>query len=270
MAQDYEEWIPPGYHRMRQKVIDRMVRAIETGERCIVTVNTHPGHPLLNNPVVKRRVDALSPSGFSLLDAHGLWPEAMKRIAKIRRPHPKALIKTQRVWHLYNWSLRRLVRNDDALIAGLKVLLPRYNGPPLTLYRGQGYGQQIGLSWTHNYEVARKFALYGMGWADLDLKKIPRRVRNKPRRGAIILKATMKREIISQEICLRGNFRYGEHVIDPRGVEDLPNYRVEELDDSGHNKYWCNCEIMPDGSERPYPPHPSFEDDEDDEDDEWT
>ena len=100
------------------------------------------------------------------------------------------------------------------------MLLPKYVGPSVTLYRGQAGAQVVGPSWTHDPAIARKYALYGLEWGDL--KRIPRRIRLEPRPGAVVLKATMRREIITGEIhCHIGKFKAqsGEFVVDPRGVK---------------------------------------------------
>jgi hypothetical protein len=52
--------------------------------------------------------------------------------------------------------------DDLALINGLRVLLPKYNGPAMYLYRGESFRNRsrrtYGLSWSANADVARAFA----------------------------------------------------------------------------------------------------------------
>jgi hypothetical protein len=64
------------------------------------------------------------------------------------------------VYVSYGDSLRNQVDKDLALADGLRALLPRYNGPAITLYRGEtAWNRQrrtYGLSWSAS--LARGFA----------------------------------------------------------------------------------------------------------------
>jgi len=63
-------------------------------------------------------------------------------------------------------SIRNAVQNDLDLIEFLKVFLPRYEGPSITLYRGDSFFNRrrrtYGMSWTSSESIAESFAVrYG-------------------------------------------------------------------------------------------------------------
>jgi hypothetical protein len=189
-----------------EEIIARLVSALRTGRPS----RTPDGF------------EAISADGFNLLNRRPrLWRKAMRRIAEVRRPHPWAQARFMYTWHAHGWRIRASVKHDDTFFASLRVLLPQYKGPPVTLYRGMIPGQGIHPSWTNKYKVARQFALYGIRYGHL--KRKPRNV--SPRAGAHILKATLHREIITGELTLAARTLYGEFVVDPRGID----YEVEQL-----------------------------------------
>ncbi len=204
---------PPPRYDQAQIIIDRLVEAVRTGAYC----GTSDSGP--------RRHAAISPRGLHLLSKYDTWREAMQRIAEIENPHPRGAGPV--LEHLAQPRLvdPGLVKNDDAMFAGLRVLLPKYVGPPVVLFRGQVWGQGVGPSWTRSYAVARRFALYEMKWSAKE--RIPCHIQ--PRTGAVILKATLHREIISGEIHLKGKPKEAEYVVDPRGVKYLKSFEIEEL-----------------------------------------
>jgi hypothetical protein len=57
--------------------------------------------------------------------------------------------------------IRNKVADDDLFFAALRRLLPAYDGPPRTLFRGQRVSQPIGMSWTRSFNIAEAFAIYG-------------------------------------------------------------------------------------------------------------
>ena len=173
----------------------------------------------------------LSPRGMNLLERYGLLPEALELIAEIKDPHPKAQQRFRKCWYFYGWSMRGIV-DDDVTFRALRVLLPPYDGPPLALYRGQVAGQWVGPSWTTIYDIALGFARDGLNFEQRDIPdgsspRIPRLLW--PVRTAVVLKASMHREIISGPIApFKSAVKYGEHVVDPRGVD----YEVFETIDA--------------------------------------
>jgi hypothetical protein len=96
----------------------------------------------------------------------------------------------------------------------MRILLPRYNGPPIGLWRGQLATEPIGMSWARQHHIALKFALYGIDNVDpLNLH----RARILPRRDAIILHVVAHPATIISAPCLRGA-KEGEYILDPRKI----------------------------------------------------
>jgi hypothetical protein len=119
------------------------------------------------------------------------------------------------VWGRVGFVLRKYVDDDDLFFAALRVLMPRYDGPSIKLYRGQLQGERPGPSWTRSHHIAFKFALFGEANVDpvtLMTRKTP--VDGRP--GAVILRAMAHQEIISAP-CLLG-YAEGEYVVDPRSL----------------------------------------------------
>jgi hypothetical protein len=194
------------------KIIARLVEAVQTGEHC-GTSDTGP-----------RRVAAISIRGFGLLTKHGLLAEAMRQVSEIETPHPRAQQRFLDVWTKRGVLFRELTCDDSAFFAGLRVLLPAYEGPPITLYRGQLAGDPLGVSWTCDYIVAVKFALYGCASIpnNSDLSKPIKG--HTPRRNGILVRATPHPSQIISAPCLHGH-REGEYVVDPRWLRD---YEIDE------------------------------------------
>jgi hypothetical protein len=70
------------------------------------------------------------------------------------------------VYLKYGDHIRQEVGDDLILISALRSLLPRYAGPAMTLYRGEGAlnrkRRTYGLAWTSSRDVARSHAsLFG-------------------------------------------------------------------------------------------------------------
>lgn len=65
-------------------------------------------------------------------------------------------------WHVCHHFLRELGDDDDLLLPMLWVWLPRYQGPGLTLYRGENVDRfeagRIGTAWSNKAETADMFA----------------------------------------------------------------------------------------------------------------
>ena len=162
----------------------------------------------------------LTPGGLGQLTQHRLWPQAMRQVVELGTAHPEA----QR-WFLNSWTripasttLRRLVSDDDLLIAALRVLLPPYAGPPIELWRGQLANEPTGMSWTRQHHIAVKFALYGIENVDpLNLY----RARFPARRNAIVLHVVADRAAIISAPCMHGQ-KEGEYILDPRKIAPAP------------------------------------------------
>lgn len=65
-------------------------------------------------------------------------------------------------WIEAGHKVREQVADDQLLCVFLRTILPRYEGAPLALYRGENLSRWkagcIGLAWTKNIGVARMFA----------------------------------------------------------------------------------------------------------------
>jgi hypothetical protein len=90
------------------------------------------------------------------------WKQVLQRLAKLDRVKPDM----QRAWlqiHIHYGDHVRLEVGDDLLmIRALRVLLPPYRGPAVTLFRGDSFSNRCrrtyGLSWTSERAVAEDFA----------------------------------------------------------------------------------------------------------------
>jgi hypothetical protein len=99
-----EEW------RIKHKIIDRLVEAVETGEYCGLFIGPY-------------RFRAISWRGIGLLRQYGGWPEAMRRIAELGKPaHPQAQAWFLPIWHAAGFLIRGYVHDDDLFFAGLRVV----------------------------------------------------------------------------------------------------------------------------------------------------
>jgi hypothetical protein len=211
---------------IKQKIIDRLLEAVRTGEHC-GTWDVGP-----------RRVAAISHSGLHLLTHYRLWPEAMRWVVELGKPaHPRAQQRFAKFWYGHGWVLRgEYVGNDELFFQAMRLLLPPYAGPPMTLYRGQVYGQWIGPSWSSAHEVALYYAREGLTFerhlkdprlnhGSRSVWRVP--IHLLPVKGAVVIKAKMHREIISGPIPhIRSKHEYHEFVCDPR---DVKYETIEEL-----------------------------------------
>ncbi len=70
--------------------------------------------------------------------------------------------KMHMLWIVHGGHIRRLVSNDSLVLAWLKIILPKYSGGALRLYRGESkflYDQGlIGFCWTPKKDIAEMFA----------------------------------------------------------------------------------------------------------------
>ena len=190
----------------RLKLIDRLVEAAQTGEYC----GTSDDGP--------RRVAAISADGFGLLYKHGILAEGMRQVGEIENPHPRAQQRFLELWAEDSALFRELTCDDSAFFAGLRVLLPRYEGPPVTLYRGQLADDPLGVSWTSDFVVALKFTLYGIANIPPGVHDFTKSIKGlTPRRNAAMVRATMQSGQIISAPCLHGH-KEGEYIVDPRGL----------------------------------------------------
>lgn len=182
-----------------QKILDRFIEAVATGKSCRAR---------------------LSPSGLGLLTRHKVWPEAMRRVVELGTAHPLAQQRHLDIWMRVGWTLRQFVDDDDLFFAGLRILLPRYDGPSMPHYRGQLANEPVGVSWSRGYYNALKFALYGLD--NVDPRRLHPAYRGpvpKPtREGTVVLMTEAQTAQIICAPCLLGEAE-GEHILDPRGLK---------------------------------------------------
>lgn len=100
----------------------------------------------------------------ALIEASQLFilPQAIRRIARLHDASDSVREAFLAMWVYRGDHLRQEAGSDLELIDALRVMLPPYRGPSLTLYRGDGAWNRrrrtYGLSWTTSVEVARGFA----------------------------------------------------------------------------------------------------------------
>jgi hypothetical protein len=94
------------------------------------------------------------------------WRLAFKKISKLTDVSPAIQRAFLQVW-VESKSIRLSIGDDLLVIAGLRVLLPNYQGPPeVLLFRGDSlrarHRRIYGMSWTDNIEIAERFASTGL------------------------------------------------------------------------------------------------------------
>lgn len=120
-------------------------------------------------------------------------------------------------WHVSHHFIRELVDDDELLLDAIRVWLPPYEGPSLTLYRGENIDRlalgKIGTAWSDRVETARMFA---SGW-------------NSCGKGGVILKATVSSEAIIAGPSAHSSNWLGEreYTVDPNklgGYEEVERF----------------------------------------------
>ena len=92
----------------------------------------------------------------------GGWTTAIRKLAReIRVVSPDIQYAFQRVW-IESKMLPRRVDDHPALCEAARILLPKYQGPPVRLFRGAGAAERrrraYGLSWSTQIAAAERFA----------------------------------------------------------------------------------------------------------------
>lgn len=213
---------------MDRKILANLLEAVRTGWPCPEDDNPH-----------ERPIPAISPGGFKTLTVHELWPQAMRAITEIEKVHARAQRRFHRSWAHNAWMVRGLVGDDELYFAALRKIFPPYRGGTKVLYRGQLQGMWVGPSWTSNYMVAERYAFDAINehWTEDDVKgfsdhdfRIPRHLllRPLPNKRPVILRATMRGEIISR--LRRDGFKHDEFIVDPRAAT-YESFSIAELPD---------------------------------------
>ncbi|MEZ8082415.1 hypothetical protein [Enterovibrio norvegicus] len=90
------------------------------------------------------------------------WASAISYIIKNYKLFSHNTEKMHMLWIESGGHIRRHVSNDLLVLTWLRIILPKYSGDELRLYRGECkylYDQGlIGFCWTPKKEVAEKFA----------------------------------------------------------------------------------------------------------------
>lgn len=101
-------------------------------------------------------------SSLEALEVTGAWPTALRRAARLTTIPAASQALFLKLWVAGGDSIRCAGGGDLELLAALRILLPRYSGPSLTLYRGEGTANRqrrtYGLSWSASEAVADSFA----------------------------------------------------------------------------------------------------------------
>jgi hypothetical protein len=156
-----------------------------------------------------------------------------------------------RFYARFGHFVRLEIGDDLALVDVLRVLLRSYEGPAVTLYRGEGDGyrnsiavslyQQLrrrnrkpqslpyGISWTTNREAANDYTMSH---------------RFDPYRGGVILQTLAPPEAIICRVPLSVNSQ-DEYVVDPRCLQGVERVRLPNED------HWSMNTLLDDGWEDP-------------------
>ena len=110
-------------------------------------------------------------------------------------------------WHVAHHYLRELVDDEPAVLAMLRVWLPPYDGPDLTLYRGENAHRfeagRLGIAWTREIDKARMFA------SGLNARGSG---------GALLRCLAPSAAIIASPSQHSQHIQEGEFTLDPRGL----------------------------------------------------
>lgn len=93
------------------------------------------------------------------VEAAGLWRDAFLAVDF----SPSAVIAEQfhNHWHVRGHRVREQIADDVVMLDALHLLLPTYQGPSMTLFRGENADRfdagQIGPAWTSKTKVAEMF-----------------------------------------------------------------------------------------------------------------
>jgi len=111
---------------------------------------------------MKRADKSAARQAFDLIDAQGLWKEALSAARQLESIHPNASDEFHAHWTERGFRVREVVADDALLLDALRNLLPAYKGPSLGLYRGENLdkwlARRIGFGWTPEKEPATTFA----------------------------------------------------------------------------------------------------------------
>ena len=148
--------------------------------------------------------------GLDVIEATGAQTGAFQRVAQLTAGHDirKAF---RSFWDVYGWTIRLKVADDAAVCDALWNLVASYDGPSMTLYRGELAAQHemgiYGISWTTDIEVGRMFA----GGRNCE-----------PPDGGVVVESLVPAEaIISLPSRHSKYLQEYEVIVDPRGLNEV-------------------------------------------------
>ena len=90
------------------------------------------------------------------------WRDLIRALTDLPPSSDQLAERFHTQWDVCHHFLRELVDDDVLLMPMLRVWLPRYDGPDLTLYRGENIDRfeagRIGMAWSDKQETAEMFA----------------------------------------------------------------------------------------------------------------
>jgi hypothetical protein len=98
---------------------------------------------------------------LAALQYERLWPRALRAVEGL---DPSDAFRRCALdsWITFGDSIRDDIRDDLLLITLLRVIMPRYTGPSVRLFRGDSFWNRrrrtYGLSWSKDPEIAHSFA----------------------------------------------------------------------------------------------------------------
>jgi hypothetical protein len=119
------------------------------------------------------------------------WSQALRGTLKspVQPDHFRRLLLD--MWRHHGEHLRSEVDNDLQLLDALRLMLPPYIGPAITVFRGDGFANRkrrtYGLSWSRDVEIAREFGSRGT-WRTT-------------RGGSVLLEASAPPDAVICEVC---------------------------------------------------------------------
>jgi hypothetical protein len=151
-------------------------------------------------------------ASIEALDNCGGWRSALRQCARLRAIQEDMKSRLLELWRFSGDHIRLEVGDDRILIQALRAMLPPYDGPDLTLYRGDSAWNRrrrtYGLSWSGSREVADSFAA-GALWRSC-------------RGGSVLLQAQVPAEaVISAPALLANGHGEDEYLVDRRHLSQV-------------------------------------------------
>jgi len=146
----------------------------------------------------------------------GIWPSAVLAMARVSRPTQEiSECFHNSIWTVRGHRIREMVNNDNVLLDVLRILLPKYDGPSMVLYRGENIDRSeqgaLGFAWTTRKDIALMFA----------------RGLNAEGKGGILLSVNAPTKAIIASPGRHSIFLdEHEYVVDPRHLQDIASIEL--------------------------------------------